>query len=259
MRLIAELQADNRAEREMWGDLTDNDLALYIAGKATPELRGRVAGAMEKYPHVRSLVKELRPRRRFIALPIAAIVVFLLVLRPLTDWSNPRGLHERGGDAAAFWDVDGSIWTGSSEGGVPVVPRGVETGFVLALYSSRPASVWLARVNENGVEKMRFDSNALSHGVEAKRTFFVPLDRAREGVDKEWFVALYLDGASPSPEQSETASKALVELLNENSIELLTATTHDKEKSLEDKLRKQLQQSLKMNIRISVCNWAIRD
>jgi hypothetical protein len=88
LQLVAELEADRTAERQEWGDLDDEEVALYVAGMGTAEERARVTQAMLRYPRVRALVRDLRPRPLYAvgfavaaALILGAFFTFTLSIR----------------------------------------------------------------------------------------------------------------------------------------------------------------------------------
>ena len=83
LRLIAELEADRTAERQEWGNLDDEEVALYVAGMGTAEERVRVAQAMLRYPRIRALVRELRPRPLYAAGFAVTAVAAALILGAL--------------------------------------------------------------------------------------------------------------------------------------------------------------------------------
>lgn len=59
-RLVAELRAEDQRRREVWGDVDDETLALYLSGDCTPEEKQRVESAMAQFPAVREALELAR-------------------------------------------------------------------------------------------------------------------------------------------------------------------------------------------------------
>lgn len=73
---IADLEADRDAERAEWGDLSDETLALYVAGMASAAQREEVELAMSRHPNIRELVTLVSgggPLERAAGVPAAPI------------------------------------------------------------------------------------------------------------------------------------------------------------------------------------------